>query len=385
MTETPTALVPGRWWLRRIALAALVLVVFLVIAGFLYENICEARDRRFNPMPGRLVNVDGGRMHIDCTGEGIPAVILDSGLGDSFLSWRKVQPQIATFTRVCSYDRAGLGYSDSSPLPRTSDVIAKELHALLQAAGVAPPYVLVGHSMGGFDVRLYASLYRNEVAGMVLVDASHPDQENRFPPEVKNLEGSWGREAEFLEYTMPFGIPRLLGLCDEEVVERAAECNFHHAREAVAEMKALPQSSALTAATGALGDLPLAVLSHDPDKPVNDLPRSGQAYERGLGKDAGGTGTSVDTGNPDHRQKQCALYSARPAGYGHRSHTQRGESGAIGTACITGPECERFRLKPETANPQQTLRPRVRKKKGGPCLDPPQFCLRFSDSPPATW
>ena len=272
MTETPTALVPGRWWLRRIALAALVLVVFLVIAGFLYENICEARDRRFNPMPGRLVNVDGGRMHIDCTGEGIPAVILDSGLGDSFLSWRKVQPQIATFTRVCSYDRAGLGYSDSSPLPRTSDVIAKELHALLQAAGVAPPYVLVGHSMGGFDVRLYASLYRNEVAGMVLVDASHPDQENRFPPEVKNLEGSWGREAEFLEYTMPFGIPRLLGLCDEEVVERAAECNFHHAREAVAEMKALPQSSALTAATGALGDLPLAVLSHDPDKPVNDLP-----------------------------------------------------------------------------------------------------------------
>jgi len=272
MTETPTGLVPGRWWLRRFALGALVLVVLLAIAGFLYENICEARDRRFNPMPGRLVNVDGGRMHIDCTGEGSPAVILDSGLGDSFLSWRKVQPQIATFTRVCSYDRAGLGYSDPGPLPRTSDVMAKELHALLQAAGVGPPYVLVGHSMGGFDVRLYASLNRNEVAGMVLVDASHPDQENRFPPEVKSLEGSWGREAEFLEYTMPLGVPRLLGLCDEDAVERAAECNFHHAREAVAEMKALPQSAALAAATGSLGDLPLAVLSHDPDKPVNDLP-----------------------------------------------------------------------------------------------------------------
>ena len=285
MNETPTALVPGRPWLHGIALGALALVVVLAVAGFLYENISEARDRRFNAMDGRLVDVAGRRMHIDCTGQGSPAVILDSGLGDSFVSWRKVQPQIANFTRVCSYDRAGLGYSDSSPLPRTSNVIAKELHALLQAAGVSPPYILVGHSMGGFDVRLYTSLYRSEVAGMVLVDASHPDQENRFPPELKNLEGSWGREAEFLEYTMPLGIPRLLGLCDEEVVDRAAQCNFHHAREAVAEMKALPQSAALTAATGPFGDMPLAVLSHDPDKPVNEVPAdlakpTSQAWEK---------------------------------------------------------------------------------------------------------
>jgi len=272
MTETPTALVTGRVWLHRIALGGLALVAALAFAGFLYENISEARDRRFNAMAGRLVDVDGRKMHIDCTGQGSPAVILDSGLGDSFVSWRKVQPQIAAFTRVCSYDRSGLGYSDSSPLPRTSDVIAKELHALLQAAGVSPPYILVGHSMGGFDVRLYASLYRSEVAGMVLVDASHPDQESRFPPELKSLEGSWGREAEFLEYTMPLGVPRLLGLCDQEVVERATQCNFHHAREAVAEMKALPQSAALTAATGPFGDMPLSVLSHDPDRPMNELP-----------------------------------------------------------------------------------------------------------------
>ncbi len=238
----------------------------------IYENICEARDRRFNPMSGRRFDVGGYRMHIDCTGEGSPTVILESGLGDTYASWRKVQPQIAKFAHVCSYDRAGLGYSDSSPLPRTSKVIAGELHTLLQAAGVAPPYVLVGHSMGGFDVRLYASLYRSEVAGMVLVDSSHPDQENRFSPEVKTMEGSWRREAEFLEYSMPFGIPRALGLCDEDPVLRAAECNYHTAVESVAELKSFPESAAQAGATPALGDLPLVVLSHDPDKPSADLP-----------------------------------------------------------------------------------------------------------------
>ena len=112
-------------------------------------------------MPGQLVDVGGYKMHIDCTGQGSPTVILESGLGDTYISWHKVQPQIAQFARVCSYDRAGLGYSDSSPRPRTSRIFAEELHTLLHNAGISgPPYILVGHSMGGFDVRLYASLYR---------------------------------------------------------------------------------------------------------------------------------------------------------------------------------------------------------------------------------
>jgi pimeloyl-ACP methyl ester carboxylesterase len=278
MIETPRVLVPQHWWIRRIARALLALVLLLGAAGFLYENISEARDRRFNPMPGKRVNIGGGidrpsfSMHIYCTGEGAPVVILDSGLGDSYVSWRKVQPQIAKFTRVCSYDRAGIGYSDSSPQSRTSGHIADELGWLLMNAYVPQPYVLVGHSMGGYDVRVFASQNPNRVIGIVLVDASHPDQENRFPPGVRNIEGSWQREAEFLEFTMPFGIPRLLGLCDDSPIERAAECNFHTAREAVAEMKAFPESAAETAATGSLGNLPLAVLSHDPDKPSSELP-----------------------------------------------------------------------------------------------------------------
>jgi pimeloyl-ACP methyl ester carboxylesterase len=266
------------------------LVVLVAACGFIYENIAETRDTQQNPMPGRLVKVAGLTMHIDCMGQGTPAVILESGLGDSYVSWRKVQPQMAKFTRVCSYDRAGLGFSDSSSGPRTSQVIAEELHALLGLAGVAPPHVLVGHSMGGFDVRVYTSFYRSDVAGLVLVDASHPDQEKRFPLQIKNREGSWQREALFMEYTMPFGIPRLLGLCDPDPVIRAAECNFHSAREAVEEMKSFADSAAQTAAAASLsdpplGDLPLTVLSHDPDKPSSEFPadlakQTNEAWEK---------------------------------------------------------------------------------------------------------
>jgi len=261
-----------RRWLRRSILSLLVLLVVAAAAGFVYENISEQRDRRFNPMPGKLVDVGGRKMHIDCTGEGSPTVVLDSGLGDTFLSWHRVQPEIAKFTRVCSYDRAGLGYSESSSQPRTSKVIANELQDLLQAAGIAAPYVMVGHSMGGYDVRVFTSLCRSEVAGMVLVDSSHPDQENRFPPELKNMEGSWQCEAQFIEYSMPFGIPRLLGLCDDDPSSRAADCNWHSSKEQVAEMKAFSQSANEAAASGSLGDMPLVVLSHDPDKPSSDLP-----------------------------------------------------------------------------------------------------------------
>jgi len=250
----------------------LILVLMLAAAGFIYENISEARDHRFNPMSGKLVDADGHKMHIDCTGNGTPTVVLDAGLGDTYLSWRKVQPEISKFTRVCSYDRTGMGYSQSTSGPRTSKVIAEQLHSLLQAAGVAPPYVLVGHSMGGYDVRLYASLYPTDVAGMVLVDASHPDQDKRFPGEIKNMQGSWEREALFAEFSMPFGIPRLMGLCEDDPELRAAECNFRNARESLAEMKSFSDSAAETAETGSLGSMPLMVLSHDPEKPSNELP-----------------------------------------------------------------------------------------------------------------
>ncbi len=272
MSASPISVTQPPRRLRHIVILLATLALLLAVAGFSFEQVSESRDRRAHPMPGRLVDVGGYRMHLNCTGQGRPVVVLDSGMGDTYLSWKKVQPEIATFTTVCSYDRAGSGYSDSSPHARNSRVFAEELHALLHNAGIPAPYILAGHSMAGFNVRIFTSLYRNEVAGVVLVDSSHPEQKKRLPAAINDMDATWLREQEFFLFTMPFGIPRLLGFCGNDAEVRAAECNFHSARESVAELKSVSESAAQAASAGALGDLPLAVLSHDPDKPQPDLP-----------------------------------------------------------------------------------------------------------------
>lgn len=132
------------------------------------------RARREDAPPGRLIDIGGFRLHLHCLGAGAPAVVFDSALGGSCLSWIHVQPEVARFARACSYDRAGMGWSDAGPMPRTAATLAAELRALLTRAGVPPPYVLVGHSFGALVMRLYASSYGDEVAGLVLVDPAHP-------------------------------------------------------------------------------------------------------------------------------------------------------------------------------------------------------------------
>jgi pimeloyl-ACP methyl ester carboxylesterase len=127
------------------------------------------------PPPGKVVDIGGFRLHLHCTGEGSPTIVLDAALGASSLSWSLVQPALAKVSRVCSYDRAGFGWSDPGPMPRTADRIAGELRTLLERAGVPPPFVFVGHSFGGFVGLIFARRFSAETTGLVLVDPAHAE------------------------------------------------------------------------------------------------------------------------------------------------------------------------------------------------------------------
>ncbi|MGI9072524.1 MAG: alpha/beta fold hydrolase, partial [Bryobacteraceae bacterium] len=175
--------------IARASVAGLCLAtVSLAIIGAIYEMIGRWRDAQRFPQRGHLVQAGSIRMNIDCSGQGSPTVILESGSGGPSVDWLMVQPEVAKFSRVCSYDRAGYGWSDSGPEPRSSLQIARELDQLLRTASEKGPYLLVGHSMGGYDIRVYTSQYPNEVAGMVLVDASHEDQHLRAPESIRKWQ-----------------------------------------------------------------------------------------------------------------------------------------------------------------------------------------------------
>jgi len=149
-------------------LLSLVLLLSFVIASVAGETASRTR--------GELIDVGGHLLFIDCQGAGLPVIVLDAGLGGASSDWRKVQPELAKTNRTCIYDRAGYGRSDSGPLPRTSARIAAELRTLLARAELPPPYLLAGHSFGGFNVRLFAGLFPDETAGVVLVDSPHEAQ-----------------------------------------------------------------------------------------------------------------------------------------------------------------------------------------------------------------
>jgi len=270
-----------------------------VVAGVIYQAIGTWRDRRRFPPPGRLVRFKERRMHIHVTGEGTPTVVFESGMGASCLSWTLVHPYVAQFTRAVSYDRAGHGWSDSAQEPRTAQQIAQELHTLLDATGVPGPYVLVGHSFGGYVNRAFAHLYRNEVAGMVLVDSVHPAEwENPTPEQLRMIEvglryawiAAWLARLGFVRFCLARlarGSPRLgwaaastFGVDTAAAAQRIAgeirklpapilpivramwsqPRNFMSLAQHVA---ALPVSAAQAAAVSSLGDLPLVVLSAD--------------------------------------------------------------------------------------------------------------------------
>lgn len=187
------------FWVRRILLGLAVVPIALGVFGAIYQTIATAIDQRNYPPPGQLVDVGGYKLHLYCTGEGSPAVILDALFPGTVSNWVWVQPEIAKTTRVCAYDRAGHGWSESGPEPRDAEQQARELHTLLANAGIAGPYILVGHSLGGLPTRMFAALYPDEVAGMALIEGTNPDSWKRLgKPEGVGVDRNQLAVAPFL-------------------------------------------------------------------------------------------------------------------------------------------------------------------------------------------
>ncbi len=258
-------------WLRQALRYALVtefsIVAILAIWGAIYERRSQARDLRLYPPPGRLVDVGGYRLHLYCTGQGQPTVVLEHGLDGSYLAWRLVQPQIAAFTRVCSYDRAGYGWSHPSPRPRVPSAMVDELHTMLKNAGEKPPFIVVGHSMGSFDAVMYAHRYPDEVAALVLVDGSHPDE----PLPFRWNQKMWLR---FLQLTAPFGLPRWRRWCaagDEPLasLKAAVNCKARVFHTHYQQWLAFPSAAAQVLNLKNSLTLPLIIISRDPARGRN--------------------------------------------------------------------------------------------------------------------
>ena len=165
-----------RKWVRRISCAFLTLVVLALLGGFTYEQIGGARDARQLPTRiGQAVDIGGRTLNLYCPGEGAPTVILETGGNSPGYAWLLLQSKMAVFTRACWYDRAGVRWSDPPSSPRTSAAVASDLHEALHRAGVLPPYVMAGGSVGGEYVHIYTARYPSDVAGLVLIDSAVPD------------------------------------------------------------------------------------------------------------------------------------------------------------------------------------------------------------------
>jgi len=234
-----------------------------LLVGAVFQFVTTRLDEGKYPPPGQMVDVAGHAIHLDCSGSGSPTVVLEAGLGGGSLDWALVQPEVAKFGRVCSYDRAGFAWSPTGPGPRDASRITDELHQLLTAANIAPPYVMAGHSIGGVYVQLFAARYPDEVAGVVLVDSSHAEQLGRIP-------GIPAFVPYLFRATAVVGIHRIVNRWSPEP-DLSAETNevrsalYSHTRSvnSVAdEMSLVPSSLAeLRATPMQLGDKPLVVLA----------------------------------------------------------------------------------------------------------------------------
>lgn len=234
-------------------------LILLLLVGFVYQSYKSYVDSSSFEKSGEMLDVGGYSLYVEDSGSGKVNVIFDSGMGDDLSVWNKVANKVSKFSRVITYDRAGLGWSEESPKKRDSKAIIEELHSILEQKNLTGPIVLVGHSFGGVNMQLYALTYPEDIAALVLVDSAHEDQINRMP-----------RTGLFQKYVFkfgmlaaPFGLPRLY-LSNTSPEERAKKSTTKHQYTSLDEASYFPQSlNQLDTLNPNYGGLPLVVIARN--------------------------------------------------------------------------------------------------------------------------
>ena len=291
--------------LRYVLGSEIALVLLVAFVGVRYERQAVRREHELYRPPGRRIDVGGYRLHIQCGGAGGPTVVLEYGLEASYLDWHRVEPEIAGFTRVCVYDRAGYGWSDPSPRMRVPSVMADELHALLDAAGEKAPYVLVAHSFASYNAVMFAHKFPQDVLGLVLVDGMSTLSD--FPFSLRKRLVLLGMET-----LMPFGVPRWRGWCggaappDLRGLKQAISCRRSLYRTFYRENDSLARSAGEVRAIPTLGQVPLIVIARDPSVSTGDRARWELIQKQKLGLStqaeliiASGSGHDIPQRRPD--------------------------------------------------------------------------------------
>ncbi|MBX3051412.1 MAG: alpha/beta hydrolase [Caldilineaceae bacterium] len=258
-------------WMGR----SLLLLAGLFLLLFVYNQIASVSAARRFPAPGEMVDVGGHAMHLTCIGQGSPTVLVEAGSGSWSLDWRSVQEQMAEITRVCTYDRAGYGWSEAGPRPRTAKQIANELHGLVTKADIERPFILLAHSFGGLPARVYADEYTDDLAGLVLLDtrtatfsANRPAEMAAVEEAMQTQQAVWGSlltQTGLIRLLGPILAPPPAGLPESLHPIFRAQLNQPKFLQAVsAEGAMLAQSEQQASKTGPMGNLPLVVVTHDP-------------------------------------------------------------------------------------------------------------------------
>lgn len=258
-----------RWTIRAVCGAA-VLGCAVLATGFAYEKICELREAQRYPAPGKLIDVGGRKLHLLCKGEGTPTVVIETGAGIPSFLWWPVQNDLAKVTRVCTYDRPGLGWSEPSLRPLSMTDQAAELQTLLINAEIGGPYLLVGHSYGGALVRLFARAHPECVSGMVLVESA--EEGFLFSPEIQQALKEQEQSTWKFELEARFGIIRFQ--LRDDPVDATAFSSPEYYGECLAEensMVTAPAEMRTPGGFGKLGSLPLVVIRRGIKLPESEL------------------------------------------------------------------------------------------------------------------